>query len=611
MQCQSEKPLSSHPRARLARRSLLWLALAVTGGCTAPFLNDSPRRDPLASSPEEPSLRLVGDFAGPWGLNYKKIESVALVTNLDFTGSDPPPDSYRNYLLGEMQGREVKDPQQLLASERTSLVLLTAYLPPNVQKGDAIDVEVYVPPKSTTASLRGGWLMPARLRELASFRGQIRRGSESGLAQGNVVVDSIFAGDRGKTNEVRGLVPGGGVSLETRKLGLRVRRDDVSIETTSVIGAAVNARFHTYDRGVKRGVAEPKNDHYVELLVPPRYRQNLVRYVSVVRAIPLRESPLERQERLLRLEQELLTPESSAAASLSLEAIGRDATSVLNKGLASSDVQVRFHAAEALSYLDVPAAAPVLTLAARQETAFRRAALAALGSMDHVQAYEGLSSLLHVTSAETRYGAFRTLRLRNPSDPLVKGEKLGDQCYLHVIPTDAEPLVHVSRSERPEIVLFGQEIPLLQPRGLFAGKEIMVTSPDSEQIKISRFAPGEEDRIVYTDTNLASVVRAIVETGGKYGDVVEFLHEAKKNGHLEARVAVDALPKADRVFYRDDSADKANGNDEATGTVSLSNLPESADLASEIEETYVAPEFSPETKRGFWSRMMPWWNSDK
>ncbi len=29
-------------------------------------------------------------------------------------------------------------------------------------------------------------------------------------------------------------------------------------ETTSVIGNAVNARFHTYDRGNKRGVAEPK-----------------------------------------------------------------------------------------------------------------------------------------------------------------------------------------------------------------------------------------------------------------------------------------------------------------------------------------------------------------
>ncbi len=54
--------------------------------------------------------------------------------------------------------------------------------------------------------------------------------------------------------------------------------------------------------------------------------------------------------------------------------------------------------------------------------------------------------------------------------------------------------------------------------------------------------------MVYTDTNLASVVAAIVEIGGSYSDVVQLLHEAKKTGALEVRVAVDALPKADVSF---------------------------------------------------------------
>ncbi len=178
---------------------------------------------------EEAGMKLVGDYAGPVGLNYKKIEAVGLVTNLDFTGSDPPPDMYRNFLLAEMQGREVKNPQQLLASEKTSLVLCTAYLPPAVQKGDVIDIEITVPKKSTTKSLRAGWLMTARLREMGMFRGQLHRGSEAGLGQGHVVVNSIFAGDKDKANEVRGMVLGGGTSLETRKLGLMIRRDDVSI----------------------------------------------------------------------------------------------------------------------------------------------------------------------------------------------------------------------------------------------------------------------------------------------------------------------------------------------------------------------------------------------
>ncbi len=223
----------------------------------------------------------------------------------------------------------------------------------------------------------------------------------------------------------------------------------------------------------------------MELLVPPRYKYNLVRYVSVVRAIAMNETPVERQARLMQLEQELLDPATSAKASLHLEAIGREAISVLNKGLESKSVTVRFHAAEALSYLDEPQSAKVLTDAARNEPDFRRAALAALGAMDHVHAYEGLTELMHVVSAETRYGAFRTLRLRNPADPLVKGEMLKDQFHFHVIPSTAEPLVHISKNERAEIVFFGQDIPLKNPQGLFAGKEIIVTAPDAEQIKIS------------------------------------------------------------------------------------------------------------------------------
>ena len=50
----------------------------------------------------------------------------------------------------------VKNPEQLLASEKTSLVLCTAYLPPAVQKGDIVDVEITMPAKSLTKSLRGG-----------------------------------------------------------------------------------------------------------------------------------------------------------------------------------------------------------------------------------------------------------------------------------------------------------------------------------------------------------------------------------------------------------------------------------------------------------------------
>ena len=60
-----------------------------------------------------------------------------------------------------------------------------------------------------------------------------------------------------------------------------------------------------------------------------------------------------------------------------------------------------------------------------------------------------VADLLHVSSVETRYGAFRALRTRNPGDPATKGEVLDKKFRYHVVPTTGEPLIHVSRSRVP------------------------------------------------------------------------------------------------------------------------------------------------------------------
>ena len=46
------------------------------------------------------------------------------------------------------------------------------------------------------------------------------------------------------------------------------------------------------------------------------------------------------------------------------------------------------------------------------------------------------------------------------------------------------------------------------------------------------------------------VIRAIVELGGTYPDVVQALEEAKKLGALASRLEVDALPEAGRSYDR-------------------------------------------------------------
>jgi flagellar basal body P-ring protein FlgI len=545
-------------------------------GCTSPLILS--QRADMPPELDEPEIeladgaKLLRDVARPWGTNFIKVESVGLLTGLDGTGSDPPPSARRTTLTSEMQTHEVKNPNHVLASPNTSLVLIRAYLPPGVRKGDRFDVEVLAPTRSETTSLRQGWLMRTRLREVALVNNTFHTGRVDALAEGQVVVDAVFDKSDNHVKEVRGRVLGGGVAVTSRPMGLVVKSENHSVKTASLIGAAINRRFHTYDRGVKRGVATPKRDSFVELQTHPRYKHNLGRYVQVIRHIALGETPTERMNRIELLERKLHEPTTSANAALQLEAIGKEALSVLQKGVQSLDPEVRFYAAEALAYLDGTEGTDALVEAARGEPAFRWHAIAALAAMEHASAYDGLTELLHVPSAETRYAAFRALRSRNPLDPLVRGEKPGDAFSIHAVSTTGPPMVHFARARHPEVVVFGHDQTMRPPKFLFAGKKIMLKAEGTDQIRVLRFETNEEDRSEVCSTRVVDVVRTIAKLGGNYEDVIEAIQSAKAKECLTARVATHALPRPGREYRRRD-----DGSDEESAirpTHGASPLPE-------------------------------------
>src|SRR4029078_9694486 len=108
-------------------------------------------------------------------------------------------------------------------------------------------------------------------------------------------------------------------------------------------------------------------DQHVELKIHPRYKENYIRYVRVVRAIALDESALERKERMERLRKSLLEPDTAMKSATELEAIGADAILILKEGLKSPDPEVRFYSADALAYLGQTAGTAELAQAARNE----------------------------------------------------------------------------------------------------------------------------------------------------------------------------------------------------------------------------------------------------
>ena len=539
----------------------LWLGVLTVAGCSSwnPMAVRSQSPDDEQADRVRP--RLVSEMAVPYGMFPVQGEHVGLVVGLRGTGSDPAPSPQRSALLDEMQTRGVANPNRILASKNTALVLVRTVLRPGVQPGDRLDVEVRIPSRSETTSLRGGRLLETRLKEMALLNNQFHEGHLLALAEGPVMVDPTAKEQEDKVLLGRGKVLGGAIAKRARPVGLVLKPRHQNVINSSRVAAAINKRFHTFDKGIKTGVARPKTDEFIELAVHPRYKDNIPRYVQVVRAVALRETATERMERIKQLENRLLDPVTAAGAALQLEALGKDGVEPLLGAIDSENPEVRFYAAEALAYLDQREAAVGLADIAREHPAFRVFALNALSSMNDFAAEEQLKGLLELPSAETRYGAFRALWAMDPSDGLIMGEQLSGQFSYHVLGTSGPAMIHVTTARRPEIVLFGQGQRLSNPLAIEAGNQIMVTgNPGSNTLSVAKFAVDQPVQRRIVSTQVDEVIRAIVDLGGTYPDVVQALQEAKSSGALTARFEVDAIPEAGRTFDRppkdttDDSA---------------------------------------------------------
>lgn len=516
-------------------------------------------QSPEETTPEESHTRLIGDYAAATGLQPARVETVGLVVGLPGTGSDPTPSPERAALVEEMQKRDVANPNAVLASGNVSLVMLQGILRPGIQPGDHFDVDVRIPSQSETTSLRGGHLLEARLSETAVLGNQVRNGELLALASGPVMVDPSADPKKDRIAGCRGRILGGGKALKARPMGLVLTPEHKDVRNSSNVANAVNKRFHTFKNGVKEGMAKAINDEYIELKLHPRYKDNIARYVQVIRALPITETAHERTKRIASLQTKLLDPATSAGAAMQLEAIGAEGVDTLLKGIKSSDPEVRFYSAEALAYLDRREASEPLGQIAHDQPAFRVFALTALSAMQDFSAADELRELLKAPSAETRYGAFRSLWTMNEKDPLVKGELLGGQFRYHVLDVPGQPMIHVTRNRIAEVVLFGTGQQFLTPLAVNAGNEIMVTSQGGDKITVSKYSVRQGDEKRTVSTRVDDVLRAVVELGGTYPDVVQALQEAKNTGSLGSRFEVDALPEAGREYDRVAGGDATDG----------------------------------------------------
>ena len=528
---------------------------------------------------------MVGDYAGFANLNLVTLEGVGLVVGLDGTGGDPPPSSAREILADDMRRRGIDDPETILRSPNTALVIVRAYLPPMIRKGEAFDVDVRVPEGDTTTNLNGGWLLETELSESALVVGQVMKGHILAKAKGPIMVTS----GEGKSDNTglkrRGKILGGGVSKKDRDLRIQLRSDFRSVRQSKRIAEKIGQRFFAYNEsGLREPLAKALTDQTIELKVLPRYKDNYPRYREVIRNIAFRETPVARHVRMEKLKTQLLDPDKTETAALQLEAIGNDAIPILRTGLKHPDLEVRFNAAVALAYLGQAEAVQVLGEVAVQERAFRVYSLAALSTIDDGEAHLLLRKLTNAQtdndgkttdSAELRYGAFRALWTLDKRDPYLNGEMMKDPKVdrelfaLHTLPTVGEPIIHLTQHRRSEIVLFGDDQRFKTPMAVRAGNHILVTAqPGTDRIVISRYQAGQPDKRKEVSTRVAEVIRTAVEFGASYPDVAQLLLQAAKQQNLAGHIEIDALPQGGREYVRKDAA-KSNGKKVRVGNANL------------------------------------------
>jgi flagellar basal body P-ring protein FlgI len=578
----------------------LAISYGASVGVAALAADDKEAKDKDEAKRRRP--RLIGDVTAVDGLQAYAVEGVALIVGLDETGSDPAPGPERSALEQEMLKRPgLSSPDEILRSPRTALVRIRARIPPGVRScksagcwcrsdlnkkksrpaepresgrphlGDTFDIEVEVPSRDTTTSLKGGWMLEAWLTEVQSVRGVGPiAGHVRGRAEGPVLVSAGL--DHASTNPAelrRGRILGGGIAHDDREFAL-ITEGDRTARWSILIAARVNERFPGRNREGKQ-LAEAKNNNLISVKIPSRYRQNIPRYLEVIRNMPVTQTPNDEAERMRWWGEELLDAKTARRAAIKLEGIGNRAIATLKAGLESRDPDVRFFAAESLAYLDEPIAASVLEETARDIPEYRAHALTALGSLDEPVSRSRLTELIRTSdSFDLRYGAFRALQVLEPNDPSIPGIVVDDQFRLNQVASTGRPFVHVSSRERAEIVLFGQRLKLQTPLFLKAGNSIVLSADrNAAEVQISQFEAGRPTRRMSCGLELADVIRAVTDMGATYPDVVGLLVNADTQHNLPGRLELDALPDPTRLAAR---LNRLNDSEEKSEDVSMPNM---------------------------------------
>ena len=548
----------------VARRHFLKLPCSIfvvaSVGCMTPWLQKPDPNSPEARQSKRDAIkevlasedrpRLISDIAASPSITLGRIENLGLITQLHGTGGVVNASDQREKMLNIMRRHDVDQPNKLLDDPNTAMAVVFVNVPPGARKGSIHNAGVRKSNHSEASSLRSGWLMKTELAEIRNLDGRRREGFDFAAAEGSIVTEAQITGKTDGDALITGTVVGGARLFKDRPIGIAITEEFADAVTQAAVLPAINERFTVFDGQKKDGIATPMKNNYIDLAVPKRYEKDPYHFVNVVLSLGFAESSTHRAERIELCRKQLQEPTTVRSAAWQLEAIGKDSIPIFVEVLAHPDPEVRFYAAHALAYLNEPKCIPVLKQLAPEQSAFRAMCLTALATIDHYDAEEALLELLQSTDVETRFGAVMAIRSRDPNNPTVSGIPVAKTGHILQVPSNVSPLVAICLEQRPEIIIFGNPPILKLPPVMHINPRIMLKADPNGLVTVSHFAPEADDRITQCQSDLPSLLSAISDVGGNYGDWVSFTRECSELHYLAEPLAINPLPTAGREYDR-------------------------------------------------------------
>jgi hypothetical protein len=498
------------------------------------------------------------------GFDPVVVRGYGIVVGLRGTGSRQMPADVRAFLVQELAkrgfgsgnpGAPPWSPQQLLNSPDTAVVVVEGVIPPGAPKDSTFDVRVYAAPGTSTTSLEGGRLLVADLRPGLLFTGS-RQPFPLAEAGGPIVINPFAEPNslqKDSINRTTGRVLDGGKMQ--KDLPLKLRLYTPSHSRAETIQNTLNSLFPREPRQ-RDETAHGRTGDTIDLTIPPSYAKRTGEFAELVRHAPMNiENP---EQTAMAIRRALLAnPGAAGAASWRWQALGKKSLSMIEDLYNYPEEQPRFAALDAGSKLDDMLAVPHLLDMARNSASIltRTQSIRLLGRMGtNAEIDLGLRELLDDPDVDVRLAAFEALDKRG--DVGITALEIGRKFTLLICPSK-HPMIYVTQSGRPRIVVFDETLQVKRPMTLVTWERRMIMKADEGDDLLQVFYRERQEVPPVIDRVKPALLEFVAFLGRKptaqrpevglnlsYSETISLLHQLWR----ERYISCDFRAEQDRVL---------------------------------------------------------------